>query len=77
MTIYATVTIEYSDHVYTATVLRIEDIVRYLRDEDKEFSINSFRVFNAKNLSFHNRLEFALEENFSKKVGNFFLHRNK
>ena len=77
MTIYATVTIEYSDHVYTATVLRIEDIVRYLRDEDKEFSINSFRVFNAKNLSFHNRLASALEENFSNKVGNFFLHRNK
>ena len=77
MNIYATVTIEYSDHVYTATVLRIEDIVRYLRDEDKEFSINSFRVFNAKNLSFHNRLASALEENFSNKVGNFFLHRNK
>ena len=77
MTTYATVTIEYSDHVYTATVLRIEDIVRYLRDEDKEFSINSFQVFNAKNLSFSNRLEFALGENFSKKVGNFFLHRNR
>jgi hypothetical protein len=77
MNIYATVTIEYSDHVYNATVLRIEDIVRYLKDEDREFSINSFQVFNAKNLSFSNRLESALGENFPKKVGNFFLHRNK
>jgi len=73
-TIYSYVNIRYSDHVYTATVRRIEDIVQYLHEETRPFAIDrSFKVINAKNSSYRNRLEKALFEDntFDNNVGLF------
>ena len=73
-TTYANVSIHYSDHVYVATVRRIEDIVRYLRSETRRFAISSdFKVFNDKSKSFGNQLEDALfcDNAFDNHVGIF------
>ena len=73
-TTYANVSIHYSDHVYVATVRRIEDIVRYLRSETRRFAISSdFKVFNDKSKSFGNKLEDALfcDNAFDNHVGIF------
>jgi len=73
-TTYANVYIHYSDHVYVATVRRIEDIVRYLRSETRRFAISSdFKVFNDKSKSFGNKLEDALfcDNAFDNHVGIF------
>jgi hypothetical protein len=73
-TTYANVSIHYSDHVYVATVRRIEDIVRYLRSESRRFAVSrDFEVFNAKNKSFQNRLEDAIfcDNSFDNHVGIF------
>ena len=53
--------IQYTDHVYTATVHDINDLVKYLKNETRPFAVCAiFKIFNAKNDSFKNRLEEAI-----------------
>lgn len=74
--IYAHVQIHYSDHVYTATVRRIEDVINYLHNETRKFAISrNYKIFNDKNRSFQNRLDSAFfdDEKFSNHVSIFHL----